>query len=204
MLTHLVEAFVAFFVIVDPFGTIPLFLSLTTHRTAAEQRWIAIKATIVAASILVFFVAVGQLIFDHLGVNLHAFKVAGGCVLLIVGFQMVMGTTGDDDATGPAHKDIAIFPLGMPYIAGPGTIMTVILQTDNDLYSVYEQVMVTLVLLGVLVINMVLLWFAPVLHRILGKAGNDVLTRVFGLIVATIAMQSILSGIAGFFHIKIG
>ncbi len=203
MLTHLVEAFIAFFVVVDPFGTIPLFLLLTADYTAAQQRRIAIKSTVVAAGILVFFIVLGQFIFDHIGVNLYAFKAAGGCILLILSLQMVMGSHAHQDPPNTQHTDISIFPIALPYIAGPATIMAVILQTDNNLYSVYEQAMVTLVLFVVLGINCLFLLFAPAINRVLGKSGNDVLTRVLGLILAAIAMQSIFSGVVGFFHIKL-
>jgi len=201
MFRHLVEAFIAFFVVVDPFGTIPLFLSLTADHTAAQQRRIAVKSTFVAAGILVFFIVLGQIIFDHIGVNLYAFKAAGGSVLLILSLQMVMGSNAQQDPSNQQQTDIAIFPIALPYIAGPGAIMTVILQTDNNLYSIYEQAMVTLVLFVVLGINFLFLLFAPVVNRVLGKSGNDVLTRVLGLILAAIAVQSIFSGVAGFFHI---
>ncbi|MFA5192979.1 MAG: MarC family protein [Verrucomicrobiia bacterium] len=204
MLRHLLEAFITFFVIVDPFGAIPIFLTLTANSTAAEQRRIAIKATIVSAAILLFFIGLGQLVFDYLSINLHAFKVAGGCVLLVVSFQMVMGFVGQQDVSKNQYTDIAVFPIALPYIAGPGAIMAVILQTDNDVYSMFEQAMVALVMLVVLGINLLFLLSAPVINRLIGKAGNDVLTRVLGLILAAISVQSIFSGIAGFFHIKLG
>ncbi|MBI5684700.1 MAG: MarC family protein [Verrucomicrobia bacterium] len=203
MLRHLVEAFIAFFVVVNPFSKIPLFASLAAGYTPAQQRRIAVKSTGVAAAILVFFIALGQILFDYIGVNLYAFKAAGGCILLILSLQMVMGLQAQQDISNNQYADISIFPIALPYIAGPATIMTAILQTDNDLYSVYEQTMVTLVLFIVLGINFLFLLFAPVINRVLGKAGNDVLTRVLGLILAAIAMQSIFSGVAGFFHIKL-
>ena len=204
MLSHLVEAFIAFFVVINPFSKIPLFSTLAAGYTPARPRRTAIKSTVVAAAILVFFIALGQLLFNRIGVNLYAFKAAGGCVLLLLSLQMVMASPAQPDFAKNPDADISIFPIALTFIAGPATIMTVILQTDDDLYPAYEQALVTLMLLAVLGINFLFLLFAPVLNRVPGKSGNDILTRMLGLILAALAMQSIFSGVAGFFHLPTG
>ena len=117
---------------------------------------------------------------------------------------MVMASPAQPDFAKNPDADISIFPIALPFIAGPATIMTVILQTDDDLYPAYEQALVTLMLLAVLGINFLFLLFAPVLNRVPGKSGNDILTRMLGLILAALAMQSIFSGVAGFFHLPTG
>ncbi len=205
MLSHIIKAAVTFFVVIDPIGTVPLFLIATKGRSLGEQRRIAAQGTIIAGVILVAFIVLGQVLFDHLGIDLHSFRAAGGLVLLLVSLKMILDADPDAIPLSEQHphgeRDLSVFPVALPYIAGPGTIMAVVLQTDNDIYSPMEQAVITGVLFGILLITWLTLRSAPNLQKILGKTGIDVITRVMGLILAALAMQMILGGISGHFKL---
>lgn len=205
MLSHIIKAAVTFFVVIDPIGTVPLFLSATKGKEMREQRRIATKATIISACILIAFIVLGQILLDHLGIEMYAFQVAGGLVLLLVALKMILDADLEgvhvNAQQGRAEHDVAVFPIALPYIAGPGVIMAVVLQTDNDLYSPFEQGVITLVLLGILLITWFTLRSASYFQKLLGKTGVDVITRVMGLILAALAVQTMLSGITGHFRL---
>jgi multiple antibiotic resistance protein len=206
LVKHIIEAAVTFFVVIDPIGTVPLFLSATKGTPAVEQRRIASKAIVIAAAILIFFIALGQILFDHLGIGLHAFRVAGGLVLLIVSLRMILeadleGVHVEDKNNKQQTGDPAVFPIALPYIAGPGTIMAVVLQTDNDLYAPAEQAVIACVLVVILAFTWGTLLSAAYFQKWLGKTGIDVVTRIMGMILAALAVQTILAGIGGYFKI---
>lgn len=205
MLSHIIKAAVTFYVVIDPIGTVPLFLSATKGRDIHEQRRIALKASIISALILIAFVVVGQVLLEHLGIEMYAFQVAGGLVLLLVALKMILdadpeGGHADGKPARPEH-DVAVFPVALPYIAGPGVIMAAVLQTNNDLYSWKGQAVITGVLLAILLFTWLTLRSAPYFQKWLGKTGIDVITRVMGLILAALAVQTMLSGITGHFRL---
>jgi len=207
LIQHLIKSAVTLFVVIDPIGTVPLFIIATRGLGLAEQRRVAIRATVISALILVFFITAGQLLLDHLGIGLNAFKIAGGLVLLAISMKMILeaepeGKAGDDEA-GEVRKDVAVFPVAMPFIAGPGAILAVVLLTDNDLYPVIEQAAVTGVLMGILLITWLTLFFAAQVQKWLGETGVNVVTRIMGLILAALSIQTILIGIQGFFKIGV-
>jgi multiple antibiotic resistance protein len=205
VLSHIIKAAVTFYVVIDPIGTVPLFLSATKGREIREQRRIALKAIVISAVILIAFIVLGQILLDHLGIEMYAFQVAGGLVLLLVSLKMIL----DADVEGvhvngretQVERDVSVFPVAMPYIAGPGVIMAVVLQTDNDLYAPMEQAVITGVMLGILFLTWLTLHSASYFQKWLGKTGIDVITRVMGLILAALAIQTILSGISGHFKL---
>ncbi|MFA5812001.1 MAG: MarC family protein [bacterium] len=205
MLAHIIKAAVTFYVVIDPIGTVPLFLSATKGKGISEQRCIALKACIISACILIAFIVLGQILFDHLGIEMYAFQVAGGLVLLLVSLKMILDADLEgvhvDEQQKRVERDVSVFPVALPYIAGPGTIMAVVLQTDNDLYSPMEQAVITGVLLGILLMTWFTLRSASYFQKWLGKTGIDVITRVMGLILAALAVQTILAGISGHFKL---
>jgi multiple antibiotic resistance protein len=199
MLQQLFHEFVVFFVVVNPIGKVPLFISVTRHEAAADRRQIATKAIIVAAAILLVFIAVGQVLLDVLGIELMSFQIAGGLVLLIIALRMVLEkvTPIPDDAIR-ARGNVAVFPLAMPFIAGPASILAAILLTDDNIYTVMEQVETAGVMLLVLAITYACLIGAEFVQRMLGDTGANVVGRIMGLILAALAVQSILGALRGF------
>jgi multiple antibiotic resistance protein len=196
----LLEDAITLFVVVNPIGLVPLFIALTTGQTAPQRSAIARRAVVIAAAILVVFVVVGQVMLTGLGVTLPAFRVAGGLVLLVIALRMVLsegdsraGATGSAPRGGPA--DIAVFPLAMPFIAGPGAVMAAVLLTDNDTFSVLEQAATALVMLGILGITYLMLLGAETVQRYIGATGANVLSRVLGLVLAAVATETMLEGL---------
>lgn len=201
----LVQTFITLFVTIDPIGCVPLFLSLTRDMTPAQRRKTAIRGVIIAAIILIVFILVGQRILDSSGISIPAFQMAGGVVLILVALQMVFHTPSDPDQDDPqksAGADIAVFPLAMPFIAGPGAMIALLLLTDHRKYTLAEQALTTVLLLAVLAVTLLILLSAQPLMRIFGRTGTDVVTRVLGLILCALAVENFLAGLSVYFNLR--
>jgi len=181
---------------VDPITNLALFASLTAGRHRSERRRIAWRASLYAAIILVVAVIIGQIVLDAMGIRLRSLQVAGGVILFVFGLQMVFGWMNQPSASVEEGRDLAVFPLAVPAIAGPGAIMAIILLTDNDVYSVSERAQTAVVLLVVLVLNYILLLLSDVVLRIIGRQGAAVLTRVMGIILSALAVEFVLTGLS--------
>ncbi len=201
MTETLIAAFVTFFVVVDPIGVAPLFAALTPDNTAEERRRIALKGTAIASGVLVFFALVGEPFLAALGIGLPAFRIAGGILLLLLAIDMVMArssglrttTPGEDDESG-GRTDVSVFPLAIPLIAGPGEITSVVLLMGAAGDDLALQGAIVAVLLGVLLLTLLCLLAAASLVRWLGVTGINVLTRVFGIVTAALAVQFMIDG----------
>jgi len=180
---------------IDPIGNVALFAGLTASLTRAERRRTALRATIYAAIILVVSVVAGQIILDAIGIHLHSVKVAGGIILFLFGLQMLFGTAEAKAGSPEAGRDLAVFPMAVPSIAGPGAMMAVILLTDNDVYTVPEQVETGVVLLVVLFLTYVLLLFSDAILRVIGRQGAAILVRVMGIILCSLAVEIVLTAL---------
>ncbi|MFD1625197.1 MarC family protein [Azospirillum griseum] len=193
---------VIFFVVVDPPGLVPLFIALTRGFEARQKRMIAVRGTAIAFIVLVFFAYFGKLVLDTLTISMPAFRIAGGALLFWIAFEMLFGKRSDrkgrdtDDAlTDEDAHDLAVFPLAVPLIAGPGAITSILLLMDRSGATVVGQIGVlgaaatviggvTLILLG-----------ADVVRRMLGRTVIQTVSRVLGIVLAALAAQTILSGI---------
>ena len=194
---RLFNDFVTLFVVINPIGTVPLFIAVTRHESAQTIRKTALRSVMISAIILLTFVVVGQMLLSALDIELGAFRIAGGLVLLIISLRMVLESTHqptEKKESGDRH-DVAVFPLATPFIAGPGAILAAVLLTDHTLYSVSQQVGTTLVMLGVLAIQYVLLLASGTVNRVLGETGTNVISRIMGLILAALAIETILIGL---------
>ena len=179
---------------IDPIGNVAIFAGLTASLTRAERRRTALRATIYATVILVVAVVAGQIILDAIGIHLHSLKVAGGIILFLFGLQMLFGRVDASKAGAPEPgRDLAVFPLAVPSIAGPGAMMAVILLTDNDVYTVAEQAQTGVVLLVVLLLTYILLLFSDAILRIIGRQGAAILVRVMGIILCSLAVEIVLT-----------
>ena len=172
LLVKISKDFATIWTTIDPIGNVALFAGLTASLTRAERRRTALRASIYAAIILVVAVVAGQIILDAIGIHLHSLKVAGGIILFLFGLQMLFGEMEAKAGSPEAGRDLAVFPLAVPSIAGPGAMMAVILLTDNDVYTVPEQVETGVVLLVVLFLTYVLLLFSDAILRVIGSAGR--------------------------------
>jgi multiple antibiotic resistance protein len=188
---------VTFFVVVNPIGeVVPIFIALTRGRPPLEQRQIARRSVLIATIILVAFLVGGQILLQALEIPLPSFQIASGIVLFLFGLKMIFHEESHHDApsTG-AKQDIAVFPLAMPTIAGPGAMLAAVVLTDNDRFNMVEQVETASVMLCILLLTFVLLSLAGPIHRLLGDAGANVVSRVMGLILSALAVETVVSGI---------
>jgi multiple antibiotic resistance protein len=189
----------AIFFIVDPIGVVPLFLAMTANDSPEKIRRMAARACIVASGLLAFFALFGGLLFQVLGVSLSAFRVAGGILLLVTGLDMVRArmsatkATPDETQEGAAKEDVAIVPLAIPMLAGPGSIATVVLlMARTPGWRVTVTVLVSIAL--TFIVTYLLLRAAGLVQRVLKQTGIAILHRVMGIILVAIAVQFIADG----------
>jgi len=193
--------FIVFFAVIDPIGTVPVFIAVTREYEAQEKRKIALIATFFSAAILVFFVVVGELILNAMAIPLAAFQIAGGVVLFLFALTMIFGESKPEEESRLAknHQETAIFPLAVPSIASPGAILTAVLLTENAKFDLWQQVQTGLVMISVLVVVLLLMLGASWIHRFIGNSGASVISRVMGLILTAVATTNVLTGFSGYF-----
>lgn len=202
---NLLKEFISLWVVIDPIGTIPVFLAVTAGLSHTQQRRIAIKACVTATAILVFFICGGQLLMNGLNIHLQAFRIAGGIVLFLFAIGMIFGDGKPE--TGGRQVDIdfshlAVFPLAIPSIASPGAMLAVVLLTDSHRHSTPEQFATGVVMLVVMACTLLLLLAANPIQRFIGHAGASIISRVMGLILASVAVDNVLQGINSFFQLQ--
>ncbi len=195
LLVKISKDFATIWTTIDPIGNVALFAGLTASLTRTERRRTALRASLYAAVILVVSVVAGQIILDAIGIHLHSLKVAGGIILFLFGLQMLFGRADANPGSPEAGRDLAVFPLAVPSIAGPGAMMAVILLTDNDVYTVPQQAQTGVVLLVVLLLNYILLLLSDLVLRVIGREGAAILVRVMGVILASLAVEIVLTAL---------
>ena len=196
--TALFREFVTLFVLIDPVGTIPVFLFAVTAVPQKLHRRFAVRAVLIAGAVLFGFLVLGQLALEAIGLDLGSFQIAGGIVLFLFALTMIFGDTKSDTEIAEAEKDDhlagAVFPLAMPSIASPGAMLGIVVLTDNRTQSLAEQAITAGLLLTVLAMTLVLLLAATWIFRLIGHTGVSVISRVMGIILATIAVDAVLAG----------
>jgi multiple antibiotic resistance protein len=201
MLELFISAFATFFVIIDPPGCAPIFASLTAGSSEAHRRAMALRSVTVAGLILLAFAIFGEAFLRALGISLDAFRIAGGIMLFLIALEMVFEkrqerreNRAEDVKANAAPDDISIFPMGIPMIAGPGSIASAMLLTSRA--NGLEQ---DLIVLGALAINLALtlvaLLMAAPLMRLVGHRMEAMITRLLGVILAALAVQFVIDGI---------
>jgi multiple antibiotic resistance protein len=196
VLSQFFTTFMTLFVIIDPIGTVPVFISLTSSYSAERRRKIATKAILVAGGVLVFFVLLGKLLFDAIGIRLLSFEIAGGIVLFLFGLKMIFDKPEGMGMPAESHHDVAVFPLATPAIAGPGAMLGVVVAANNPTWSIAQQSLATLALLLVLLITYLLLRSANRIHKYIGHTGSLILSRVLGILLAALATETVLKALA--------
>ena len=211
MLNDAITAFVTLFVVIDPIGLAPIFVALTQGAHPAERRRIGITAVAVAAAILTLFGLAGEAALGFLGISMAAFRISGGLLLFLIALEMVFerrsqrrerqgeGEAGEDPAAGdaPAH-DPSVFPLATPLLAGPGAIASLILLLGRHQGDLAGQATVFAVLYALLALALVMFFLGGVIERLLRRTGVLVVTRLLGMILAALAVQFVLDGLADF------
>ena len=197
-LTDFFYEFVTLFVILDPVATIPIFLAVTAGLDRRRALAVAFYSLGVSFLILLFFIIVGQWLLAALHIPMASFQMAGSIVLLLFGLKMVLGKVAEEAASIPADAtplQRAVFPLAIPGIAGAGSILTVVLLTDNNVRSVAEQALTTAILVLCLVLLFGVFAVAGAIFRLLGRPGTEIVSRVFGLILLSIAVTGLIVAI---------
>ena len=196
-----VSIFIFFFAVVDPIGTIPIFIAATAGHDSPSKRMIAVKSVLAATGVLIFFIVAGELILNAMNIPLSAFQTAGGIILFLFALTMIFGDgkPADEIKLVDNVNETAIFPLAIPSIASPGAMLAAVLLTENAQFNIVQQIQITSVLLLVLLITFLLMLLASKIHRFIGNSGASVISRVMGLILASLATANTLAGIKGYF-----
>jgi multiple antibiotic resistance protein len=200
--------FVTLFVVLDPIATLPVFTAVTAGLTRKQSLLVAFYALGVSFLVLLFFIVAGHHLLEALKIPMASFQLAGSLVLLLFGLKMVLGKITEEAAeagtTSNSLVERAIYPLAVPCIAGAGAMLTVVLLTDNKTRSIGEQATTTGILVLCLMILFVMFAAASAIFRVLGRPGVEVVSRVFGLILASVAVTSLVIAIKSSFGLSLG
>lgn len=201
MLEYFMPSFVTLFVIADPVGTAAIFLALAHGYSDEQTRKTAMKASIIAAGLMLLFGVAGAQLIPLLGITLPAFRIAGGLLLFVTAYRMVMGQrekqrNRESGVNNPDNdnEDIAVFPLAIPLLCGPGCMTASILLMDkpNDLSG---HMQVGAAMIAVQIVSYFCLRYAPNISRVIGSTGTSIIARVMGVLLAAMAIQFIADGI---------
>jgi multiple antibiotic resistance protein len=191
-LNDLLKSTVALFVVIDPIGNVPLFIALTKGMKDSDRKRVSTSAIITAASLLIVFAVAGTQILSLFGITIFSFMIAGGILLFIVSIELL--THGAWRFGQPGNKeDSGVVPLAFPLLAGPGAITSVIISFQT--YGIVTTMLSIAIVIGITYV--VLLMINPI-YRLLGRRGSTIVTRVFAIFVAAIAVQYIIEGIKHF------
>ena len=192
MLPDLVKGVIALFIVVDPFGNVPIFVSLTERMRGEERRKAFHTATLVGLVLLLFFALAGREVLNFFGITIYSFMIAGGILLFIIAIRLLIAGGWQETTTSP--ESVGAVPIGVPLLVGPGAITTTILTLQTS------GVIVTLVAVA---INFGLVWgvlhFIDPIYRFLGKTGSTVISRIMAMFIAAIAVGYVLEGLRYYF-----
>ncbi len=195
-----ITAFTTMFVVIDPFGTTPIFVALTQDMETAARRKTAIRSCLTAVCILIAFAAFGEAVLGFVGISMAAFRVAGGALLFLTALDMLFERRTkrrEDRAEEEEHPDPSVFPLAIPLIAGPGSIATIILLAGQN-PGIQGIAAACAVMLAVMAVVFIFFLSGGMIARLLGKTGLNVLTRLLGMLLAALSVQFILDGLKDF------
>lgn len=198
--TGYIKIFTALLAIVNPLGAVPVFVSLTGSLTKVERRRIVLTTSIAVASVLIAATLVGEALLNFFGISIPSFKVGGGILLMLMAIAMMLGRhshtrqTPEEAEEAEDKQSIAVVPIAIPLLAGPGAISTVIIYA----HASYQPVHIALIILIILMVALVTwaaLHLANPVSRMLGRTGINIATRLMGLLLASIAVEFIVNGL---------
>ncbi|MCX7787500.1 MAG: MarC family protein [Spirochaetes bacterium] len=189
--------FITFFLVVDPLGVLPLYLSLTSGYPEEKKKRVISKALLTASIVFLVFILLGRGILRFLGIQTGAFFIAGGILLFFVSMDMLFAVpkrtkTSEQEKDS---EDVSIFPLGIPILAGPGTITTILLYVGTEDANLSTYLAVGVVLMLVLLLAGIFLRLSDYLVRILSSTGLSVIERIMGLILSGLSVQFVYDGL---------
>jgi multiple antibiotic resistance protein len=199
------SALIAIFVMADPFGNIPLFLSLTDYMSGIERRYVITRASMIATAILILFALAGKPFMDVLGISLNSLRIAGGILLLIIAFDMLIGKetrakrTENKDDVDEDYGSVAVTPMATPLIAGPGamTVTMIYMNEAIGMDKAYVLVAIIIAMIG----SWIILINCDFLFSIFRRDGTRVLTKIMGIVLAAIASEMVITGLSGAFPV---
>lgn len=195
--TLLSTTFLTLFVIMDPPGTVPVFLALTSSMGPRERTRAARDATFVAFGVILSFTIFGQAILNFLHISVPALQASGGLLLLLVAMELLTGRA-EEPKPSAQNVNVALVPLGTPLLAGPGAIVASMVAVESSDGSVPDWAAILLAIVGVHVCLYLAMRFAGQIHRVLGQGGTTLVTRIAGLLLAAIAVQLIADAVIAF------
>lgn len=193
--TFAIQSFVTLFVIFDPPGATPIFLSLVSDRTPKERRKLAVQAAAVSLLVISIFAIFGQMILDYLHISIASLQAAGGLLLLLVSLELLTGK--ESGATEVRDKNVALVPLGTPLLAGPGAIVATMIFVQQVQNTGQAIGLVAAVLAVHIVIALVLISSTTIL-KVIKEAGVNLVARIAGLLLAAISVQMLVDAIRAF------
>jgi len=194
----LATTFTKLFVIMDPIGTVPVFLSLTGRYPVADKRRAAVQATVTSLGVILLFAAIGQYILQFLEISTESLQLSGGFLLFLVAMELLTEKDQDEPDTGDHNVNVALVPLGTPLLAGPGAIVAVMVAVTNSGKTISGWVAVALAVVLMHVVIWLTMRFSVELAKFLGQGGIMILTKIAGLLLAAIATQMVMTAIFTF------
>jgi len=192
------EVFITLFVIMDPPGTVPIFLGLTGSMTARQRTRAARQAILVAFGVIVAFALFGQQLLSYMHISLPALQASGGLLLLVVAMELLTGKMEEPAPSGNTGVNVALVPLGTPLLAGPGAIVATMVFVAGSDEAWSDWVSIALGVVAVHVCLYLAMRFANVIHRVLKDSGVTLVSRIAGLLLAAIAVQLVADAVRAF------
>jgi multiple antibiotic resistance protein len=199
MIDFYITAFVTIFLVIDPPGLLPLFISLTQGHESA-RRGIALRACLIAIFILAAFGFIGENLLDFIGISMPAFRISGGLLLFLMAVEMLFNKRAkrrEQQAEDDNHDDPSVFPLATPLIAGPGAMATMVLLISEMDGSIESTFVVIAAMVSVTAVTFLLFLTSSPVERLLGPVGIKVITRLMGMLLAALSVQFVVDGLKG-------
>jgi multiple antibiotic resistance protein len=193
--------FVTLFLVINPFGALPTFMEIAETLEPPAQRKLALSATVISFAVLVFFVLAGAFLLAQMGISIRAFQISGGILLFVIALDMIRGQTLTGHGKEQGSMALAVYPLAIPKIAGPGAMLTVVLVTDDDRLNLAGQLTTVGVLALVLAVTFLILLAAVPISRLIGTAGVSVISRVMGMLLAAMAVALVLGAVGDWLNL---
>ena len=203
MLEVFIQAFVLYFVVIDPIGNTPIFMSITQTQNEREKYQIAIEAVIIATIILILFSIIGQFILSYLNVSLESFRIAGGIILFLIALEMLFNKRQErkEQILDKTKNKLSIFPLAIPILAGPAAITSTIVIATNHQGDLISQSVSLLGLIAVMVITLIFFLLLAKSDKFINKNITNIISRVIAIILAALSIQYIIDGLLILFKI---
>lgn len=208
MFDTFLESTILMFVAIDPISLVPIFAGLTTGLNKSQIRSIYLRATLVSLLVLSLFWLFGNAILDVMNISMDSFRIIGGLFLIVIAFQMVFEqrqsrrqNTADTAIDDETIKSIAIFPLSIPLIAGPGAMATSLLLSKESYLSIADAMVSYLPILVVMLMALLAMWLSSQLASKLGPTIITVVQKIFGLLLGALAIEFVIEGIRNSFNL---